>query len=85
MPGSKSRLPRLLGTRPSVVCGRLAEDPRWERSMLAPWRPFGQDQHLIVLLDITRPESEDVIGDAITGIVNDFPGVRLAEMTTEPF
>lgn len=26
----------------------LAEDPRWQRSMLAPWRPFGQSQHLIV-------------------------------------
>jgi hypothetical protein len=36
----------------------LAEDPHWERSMLAPWRPFGQYQHLIVWLDITRPESE---------------------------
>jgi hypothetical protein len=22
----------------------LAEDPRWTRSMLAPWRPFGQYQ-----------------------------------------
>jgi hypothetical protein len=32
----------------------LAEDPRWERSMLAPWRPFGQCQHLIVWLDITN-------------------------------
>jgi hypothetical protein len=64
----------------------LAEDLRWERSMLAPWRPFGQYQHLIVWLDISRPRSEDVIRDAITGIVNNFlPGVRLAEMTREPF
>jgi hypothetical protein len=64
----------------------LAEDPRWERSMLAPWRPFGQYQHLIVWIDLTQPESEEAIRDAVTGIVNDFlPGVRLAEMIKEPF
>ena len=63
----------------------LAEDPRWTRSMLAPWRPFGQHQHLIVWIDLTQPESEEVIRDAVTGIVNDYlPGVRLAEMFKNP-
>jgi hypothetical protein len=66
--------------------GALAEDPRWGRSMLAPWRPFGQYQHLIVWIDLTPPESEEVIRDVVTGMVNDFlPGVRLAEMTRDPF
>jgi hypothetical protein len=63
----------------------LAEDPRWEHSMLAPWRPFGQYQHLVVWIDLTRSESEEVIRDAVTGIVNDYlPGVRLAEMVKNP-
>jgi hypothetical protein len=63
----------------------LVEDSRWMHSMLAPWRPFGQYQHLIVWIDLTRPESEDVIRDAVTEIVNDFlPGVRLAEMIKNP-
>jgi hypothetical protein len=63
----------------------LAEDPRWARSMLAPWRPFGQYQHLIVWIDLTGPESEDVIREAVHGIVNNFlPGVRLAEMVKNP-
>jgi hypothetical protein len=63
----------------------LAEDPRWTRSMLAPWRPFGQHQHLIVWIDLTQPESEEVIRDAVTGIVNDYlPGVALAEMVKNP-
>jgi hypothetical protein len=64
----------------------LADDPRWERSMLAPWRPFGQQQHLIVWIDLTQPESEIVVRDAVSGIVNDFlPGVTLAEMVKNPF
>jgi hypothetical protein len=63
----------------------LAEDPRWTRSMLAPWRPFGQYQHLIVWIDLTQPESETVIRDAVTGIVNEYlPGVTLAEMVENP-
>jgi hypothetical protein len=63
----------------------LAEDRRWERSMLAPWKPFGQYQHLIVWIDLTQPESEEVIRDAVTGIVNCYlPGVRLAEMVKNP-
>ena len=53
--------------------------------MLAPWRPFGQHQHLIVWIDLTQPESERVIRDAVTGIVNDhLPGVTLAEMVENP-
>jgi hypothetical protein len=63
----------------------LAEDPRWERSMVAPWRPFGQQQHVIVWIDLTQPESEGVIRGAVTGIVNDYlPGVTLAEMVKNP-
>lgn len=63
----------------------LVEDRRWTRSMLAPWRPFGQHQHLIVWIDLTQPESEGVIRDAVTGIVNDhLPGVTLAEMVENP-
>jgi hypothetical protein len=53
--------------------------------MLAPWRPFGDEQHLIVWIDLTRPESEDIIQDAISGIVDQFlPGVRLLEMVKNP-
>jgi hypothetical protein len=64
----------------------LAEDPRWERSMLAPWRPFGQQQHLIVWIDFADPESETVVRDAVSGIVNAFlPGVSLVEMVKNPF
>lgn len=67
------------------VRAALAADPRWERSMLAPWRPFGDKQHLIVWIDLTRPESEDIIQDAISGIVDQFlPGVRLLEMVKNP-
>jgi hypothetical protein len=63
----------------------LAADPRWERSMLAPWRPFGDEQHLIIWIDLTQPESEDIIQDAISGIVDQFlPGVRLLEMVKNP-
>ena len=63
----------------------LSEDPRWVRSMLAPWRPFGQYQHLIVWIDLARPESKEVIRDAVTGIVDDYvPGVRLVEMVDSP-
>jgi hypothetical protein len=63
----------------------LAEDPRWTRSMLAPWKPFGQYQHLIVWIDLTQPESEEVIRDAVMALVDGFlPGVRLAEMIKNP-
>lgn len=45
--------------------------------MLAPWRPSGQAQHLIVWIDLLQPESEEVVQDAVTGIVSDYlPGVR---------
>jgi hypothetical protein len=42
-------------------------------------------QHLIVWIDLTQPESEEVIRDAVTGIVNDhLPGVALAAMVENP-
>jgi hypothetical protein len=63
----------------------LAKDYRWERSMLAPWRPFGEDQHLIVWIDLKRPGSEDEIRDAVSRIVGGFlPGVSLLEMVKNP-
>lgn len=63
----------------------LAEDPRWQRSMLAPWRPFGQSQHLIVWIDLTQPGLEEVIQGAVTGIVNNYlPGVTLVEIVKNP-
>ena len=53
--------------------------------MLAPWRPFGQQQHVIVWIDPARPESEGVIRDGVRGIVNVYlPGVTLAEMVKNP-
>ena len=63
----------------------LAEDPRWARSMLASWRSFSQAQHLIVWIDLTQPGSEEVVQDAVTGIVNNYlPGVTLAEIVKNP-
>lgn len=63
----------------------LAKDQRWQSSMLAPWRPFGQSQHLIVWIDLTQPGSEEVIQEAVTEIVNNYlPGVTLAEIVKNP-
>jgi hypothetical protein len=64
----------------------LATDPRWERSMLAPWRPVSERQHLVVWIDLTRPESEMAIRDAVSAIVEFIlPGVELVEMVKNPF
>ena len=65
----------------------LATDPRWERSMLAPWRPVSERrQHLIVWIDLTWPESEMAIRDAVSAIVDAIlPGVELVEMVRNPF
>ena len=63
----------------------LATDPRWERSMLAPWRPVRERQHLIVWIDLTRPGSEVVIRDAVAAIVEAvLPGAELMEMVKNP-
>ena len=68
------------------VRAALALDPRWERSMLAPWRPLGQAQHLIVWIDLAEPGSEPEIAIVVSGIVNDFlPGSTLIEMVENPF
>jgi hypothetical protein len=68
------------------VRAALARDPRWTRSMLAPWRPVGQEQHLIVWLDLPEEGLETAIATVVSGIVNDFlPGARLAEMVRNPF
>ena len=68
------------------VRAALALDPRWERSMLAPWRPFGEGQHLIVWIDVPEPGLETAIGAVVSGIVNDFlPGSTLIEMVKNPF
>jgi hypothetical protein len=53
--------------------------------MLAPWRPFGQPQHLIVWIDLTKPRSEESIRDAVARLVENFlPGVDLLEMVRNP-
>lgn len=53
--------------------------------MLAPWGPFGQEQHLIVWVDLTQPRSEIVIRDGVSRIVGDLlPGARLLEMVKNP-
>jgi hypothetical protein len=63
----------------------LVEDSRWTRSMLAPWRPFGQSQHVIVWIDLTKASSEESIRDAVARLVDHFlPGVELLEMVKNP-
>lgn len=63
----------------------LAEDPRWKRSMLAPWRPFDEPQHCIVWIDLTRPEDDAVIRAAVSRIVDTLlPGAWLLEMVKNP-
>ena len=53
--------------------------------MLAPWRPFGERQHLVVWIDLTRPESEIVIRDAVSAVVDAvLPGAELVEMVKNP-
>jgi hypothetical protein len=67
------------------VRAALAENARWERSMLAPWRPYGQQQHLIIWIDLTKQESEMVIQDAVTDIVRSIlPSSDLVEMVKNP-
>jgi hypothetical protein len=54
--------------------------------MLAPWRPFGEGQHLIVWIDVPEPGLETALGAVVSGIVNDFlPGSTLTEMVQNPF
>jgi hypothetical protein len=67
------------------VRAALALDPRWVRSMLAPWRPFGGVQHLIVWIDLPEPAVEPGIGEAISGMMNHLlPGSTLIEMVKNP-
>lgn len=62
----------------------LAEHPRWERSMLAPWRPFAQQQHVIIWIDLDGPDSEIFVRDAVSELVDDvLPSSRLVEMVKE--
>jgi hypothetical protein len=68
------------------VRAALAEDPRWERSMLAPWRPVGAVHHLIIWIDLPHEGLETAIAAAVSGIVNDFlPGSTLTEMVPNPY
>jgi len=68
------------------VRAALAGDARWERSMLAPWRPVGAAQHLIVWIDLPQAGSETAIGTVVSRIVNDFlPGSTLTEMVPNPY
>lgn len=49
--------------------------------MLAPWRPFGQDQHLIVWVDLAEAREDDEIGNAVRERVSQvLPGVTLLEV-----
>lgn len=73
------RLPHSLG--PWTVCGPLSR--RTSRSMLAPWRPFGQYQHLIVWIDLTGPESEDVIRYALRGVDDQGPQTKDTHAASE--
>ena len=54
------------------VRAALAHGPRWTRSMLAPWRPLSQEQHLIVRIDVPGPGLDTAIGAVVSEIVNDF-------------
>ena len=54
--------------------------------MLAPWRPFGQGQHLIIWMDLPEAGSATAIATVVSGIVNDFlPGSTLIEMVQNPY
>lgn len=74
-PDSVTRNPTL-----DLIRTILAADDRWERSMLAPFRPYGEGQHLIVWVDTERP-GKAVIGVAVSEIVREvLPGVTLTEI-----
>jgi hypothetical protein len=64
----------------------MSTDSRWERSMLAPWKPRGvAGQHLIVWVDLDEEISETVIGDGVYDVVSDaIPGVTLVEVVQTP-
>ena len=58
----------------------LADDGRWERSMMAPFRPYGQQQRLIVWVD-THDPNRTAIGKAVFEIVDRvLPGVTLTDV-----
>ena len=45
----------------------------------------GQDQHLIVWIDLGQPTSEIVVRDGVSRIVGDIlPGARLREIVKNP-
>lgn len=63
----------------------LAKDDRWERSMLAPWRPFGEEQHLIIWLDLAERRDKVILGDQVAVIVGGIlPGVTLGRVELQP-
>lgn len=63
----------------------LAEDPRWERSMLAPWVPHGKQQHVIVWIETDASGSEMAIRDAVTEMVRGvLPWSELVEIVKNP-
>jgi hypothetical protein len=63
----------------------LAKDHRWERSMLAPWRPFGEEQHLIIWLDLAQRADKVILGEQVAKIVGGvLPGVRLDRVELQP-
>lgn len=81
----EERDPHVLNPTLNHLRASLAEDGRWERSMLIPWKPYGQQQHLIVWVDAREAIEQVVLGNAVHEIVNDLlPGVTLIEVVPVP-
>jgi hypothetical protein len=70
----------------NVVRDALDDSAAWERSMVAPWKPPGDDQqHLIVWVDLTDTANKATIGELGAAIVgNALPGVTLANVEQQP-
>jgi hypothetical protein len=51
------------------IRANLADDPRWA-FVLAPWRPYGEEQHLIVWLDLAEAREPSEIGNAVHDVVS---------------
>jgi hypothetical protein len=62
----------------------MSSDHRWQRSILAPWKP-GTQQHLIVWVDLDQETAEAVIGDGVYDVVSEvLPGVMLLGIVQTP-
>jgi hypothetical protein len=62
----------------------MSADSRWQRSMLAPWKPIAE-QHLIVWVDLDEETPESVISDSVYDVVSEvLPGVTLVAIVQTP-